>query len=302
VRALLLYNPTATTTSTAVIDVITRALRGSLELDAVPTKRRNHAGFLAVGAADEGFDIVIVLGGDGTVNEVIQGIATTSVALAIIPGGSTNVLARSLGLPNEPIAATNAILGSLADERIRTVNLGLANERYFAFHAGFGFDAEVVRLVEQQYHLKRTVRQASFAWCAVQAALLSSGVRRARITVRTEDNPLLSAQRWVVCANARPYTYLGRRPAELCPVADINGDLALTGLSRLSPLAIARTARAALSGGDIGRLRFVNLLSDLPEVICEADRPLPLQLDGDFVGPSERVVFSSVRDALRVVA
>jgi diacylglycerol kinase family enzyme len=99
-----------------------------------------------------------------------------------------------------------------------------------------------------------------------------------------------------------PYTYLGRRAAELCPVADIEGDLALTGLSRLTPLAIARTARTALSTHDIGRLRFVNLLSDLPEVICEADRPLPLQLDGDFVGSSERVVFSSVRNALRVVA
>jgi diacylglycerol kinase family enzyme len=302
VRALLLYNPTATTTSSAVIDVITRALRGSLELEAVPTKRRNHAGFLAVGAADEGFDVVIVLGGDGTVNEVIQGIATTSVALAIIPGGSTNVLARSLGLPNEPIAATNAILGNLADGRIRTVNLGLANDRYFAFHAGFGFDAEVVRLVEQQYHLKRTVRQASFVWCAVQAAVMSSAVRRARITVRTDDNPLLSQQRWVVCANARPYTYLGRRAAELCPVADISSDLALTGFSRLTPLAIARIARTALSTDDIGRLRFVNLLSDLPRVICEADRPLPLQLDGDFVGSSEQVVFSSARDALRVVA
>lgn len=301
-RALLLYNPTATTTNAAVIDVITRALRESLDLEAVPTKRRNHAGFLAVGAADEGYDLVIVLGGDGTVNEVIQGIARTRVALAIIPGGSTNVLARSLGLPNEPIAATDAILHNLADERIRPVNLGIANDRYFAFHAGYGFDAEVVRLVEQRHHLKRTVRQASFIWATLQAIVRSSSVRRARIAVRTEDNPLLSAQRWVVCANARPYTYLGGRAADLCPLADIHGDLALTGLSRLSALAIARTAQAALTSEHIGRLRFVHLLSDLPTVICEADRELPLQLDGDYVGSCDRVVFDSVRDALQVVA
>jgi diacylglycerol kinase family enzyme len=302
VRALLLYNPTATTTTPAVIDVITRALAGALDLEAVPTKRRNHAGFLGAGAADEGYEVVIVLGGDGTVNEVIQGIATTDVALAIIPGGSTNVLARSLGVPNEPIAATTAILRNLADDEVRTVNLGLANDRYFAFHAGFGFDADVVRRVEQRYHLKRTVRQASFIWCTLQAVAGSSPIRRARIRVRTEDNPLLSEQRWVVCANARPYTYLGHRAADLCPVADISADLAMTALSRLSTTAILRVARTALTSDDVGRLRFVDLLSDLPAVICEADRPLPLQLDGDYVGEVDRVVFHSVREALRVVA
>lgn len=301
-RALLLYNPTATTTSPAVIDVITRALGGALHLEAVPTKRRNHAGFLGAGAADEGYDVVIVLGGDGTVNEVIQGIAMTDVALAIIPGGSTNVLARSLGLPNEPIAATTTILRHLADDEVRTVNLGLANDRYFAFHAGFGFDADVVRRVEQRSHLKRTVRQASFVWCTLQAIAGSSSTRRARIRVRTEDNPLLSEQRWVVCANARPYTYLGHRAVDLCPVADISADLALAALSRLSVMAILRVARTALTSDGVGRLRFVDLLSDLPEVICEADRLLPLQLDGDYVGETDRVVFRSVRDALRVVA
>lgn len=301
-RALLLYNPTATTTSTAVIDVITRALRSALELEAVPTKRRNHAGFLAAGAADEGYDVVIVLGGDGTVNEVIQGIATTDVALGVIPGGSTNVLARSLGIPNEPIAATTALLGHLADDAIRSVNLGLANERYFAFHAGFGFDAEVVRQVEHRYHLKRTVRQASFIWCTLQAYVGARPTRRARITVRSADNPLLSAQRWIVCANARPYTYLGARAADLCPAADISADLALTGLSRLNPSAILRLARTALTSANVGQLSFVNVLSELPEVICDADRPLPLQLDGDFVGETTSVIFRSVRDALRVVA
>lgn len=301
-RALLLYNPTATTTNAAVIDVIRRALAGDLELEAVPTKRRNHAGFLASGAQDEGYDVVVVLGGDGTVNEVIQGIATTDVALAIIPGGSTNVLARSLGLPNDAIAATTAILGHLAEGRIRRVNLGLANERYFAFHAGFGYDAAVVRLVEQRYHLKRTVRQASFVWCSLLAYATAADIRRARIAVRSGTEALLADLRWLVCANARPYTYLGAMPADLCPPADIARDLAVTGLSKLSVAAILRVARTALTSDAVGHLRFVDLLADLPEVVCEADRPLPLQLDGDFVGLTESVVFRSARGALRVVA
>ena len=301
-RALLLYNPTATTTTPAVTDVITRALASELQLEAVPTKRRNHAGFLAAGAADEGYDVVVVLGGDGTVNEVVQGIATTDVALAIIPGGSTNVLARSLGLPNDAIAATGVLLRKLAGGGIRRVNLGLANERYFTFHAGFGWDAEVVRQVEQRYHLKRTVRQASFIWCSLLAYTVAAGVRHAMIQVKRPDGTQLTEQRWVVCANTRPYTYLGARPAQLCPVAAIDRDLGLFGMSRLSAPAIMRVARTALTSDNVGQHRFVELFADVPEVTCEADRPLPLQLDGDFIGETSTVTFRTARNALSVVA
>jgi diacylglycerol kinase family enzyme len=300
VRALLLYNPTATTTTSAVIDVICRALASELDVEAVPTKRRNHAGFLAAGAADEGYDVVVVLGGDGTVNEVVQGIATTDVALAVIPGGSTNVLARSLGLPNDAIAATGVILRKLADKEIRRVNLGTANERYFTFHAGFGLDAEVVRRVEQRYLLKRTVRQASFIWCTLLAYALAPGIRNARITVRAADRELVD-QRWVVCANTRPYTYLGQRAAELCPVADMDRDLALVGLSKLSIAGILRVAWTGLTSLNVGQHRFVELLADLQEIVCTSDRPLPLQLDGDFIGDTSTVSFGTARNALAIV-
>jgi diacylglycerol kinase family enzyme len=301
VRALLLYNPTATTTTSAVIDVICRALASELDIEAVPTKRRNHAGFLAAGAADEGYDVVVVLGGDGTVNEVVQGIATTDVALAVIPGGSTNVLARSLGLPNDAIAATGVILRKLADKEIRRVNLGTANERYFTFHAGFGLDADVVRRVEQRYLLKRTVRQASFIWCTMLAYALAPGVRNARITVRAGGRELLVDQRWVVCANTRPYTYLRQRAAELCPVADMDRDLALVGLSKLSVAAILRVAWTGLTSLNVGQYRFVELLADLQEIVCTSDNPLPLQLDGDFIGETSTVSFRTARNALAIV-
>ena len=301
-RALLLYNPTATTTTSAVTDVITRALASELDLEAVPTKRRNHAGFLAAGAADEGYDVVVVLGGDGTVNEVVQGIATTRVALAVIPGGSTNVLARSLGLPNDAIAATGVVLRKLTAGHVRRVNLGVANDRYFTFHAGYGWDAEVVRQVEQRYHLKRTVRQATFVWCSLLAYTVAPGVRRATVAVTLGDSERLADQRWVVCANARPYTYLGAREAQLCPVADLDRDLGVFAMSRLSVSAILRVASTALTSEDVGQRRFVELRADVSELTCEADRPLPLQLDGDFVGETTTVAFRTARDALSVVA
>src|SRR5690606_34781424 len=123
----------------------------------------------------------------------------------------------------------------------------LANDRYFTFHAGFGFDAEVVRQVEQRYRLKRTVRQASYVWCSLLTYAVAADVRKAVITVTTPDGTKLPDLHWVVCANTRPYTYLGARPAELCPVADIDGDLALFGMSKLSVASILRLARTALT-------------------------------------------------------
>lgn len=301
-RALLLYNPIATTTSSGVTDVIRRALASELDVDAVPTKRRNHAGFLAAGAAAEGYGMVVVLGGDGTVNEVVQGIATTDVALAIIPGGSTNVLARSLGLPNDAVAATGMILRRLAEGRVRRINLGMANDRYFTFHAGFGWDAEVVRQVERRYQLKKAVRQASFAWCSLTAYVRSATVRRARITARSHGETVLRDKRWVVACNTSPYTYIGRHAAHLCPAADVARDLSLVGMSRVTLDALLRLTRTALTPEGVGALRFVDVASDLDEVVCRSDRSLPLQLDGDYVGDTSVLTLRSVREALSVVA
>lgn len=301
-RALLLYNPSATTTTPAVTDIIARALASQLKLEVVATKRRNHAGFLAAGAADEDYELVVVLGGDGTANEVIQGIAKTRVKLAVIPGGSTNVLARSLGLPNDPIEATNVVLRKLAAGTERRVNLGLANERYFAFNAGFGFDAAVVRLVERRARLKRTVRQATFLWCGVLAYLGGYDRRRTNITVHVPGEEPTSGFRSVVCCNARPYTYLGPWPADLCPVASIDGGLALTGVRKLGLPALLRITYTSLRGSAIGELRLVRLWEDHDALELHADRPLPVQVDGDYVGEPTRLALRSVPDALSIIA
>ena len=127
-------------------------------------------------------------------------------------------------------------------------------------------------------------------------------IRRADITVRTPDNPLLETRRWVVCANARPYTYVGPRAADLCPPADLTRDLAVTAVSRLRLTDLLRITRTALTSDRIGRLPFVDLLSELPVVILEADRELPLQLDGDHVGDVASVELRSIREALAVIA
>lgn len=301
-RALLVYNPNATTTNAAVTDVIARALSAVSKLEVAPTKRRDHAGYIAAGAADEGFDIVVALGGDGTVNEVIQGLAGTGVALAIIPGGSTNVWARTLGLPNEPVEATSQILTALAERRMRRVNLGMANGRYFCFAAGYGYDAAVVRAVERRHRLKRTVRQASFVWSGLTEFAYGYPRRRAEITVEVPGREPIEGCKAAVCCNSSPYTFLGPWPARLCPTADLSGALALTALTRLTLPSLLRVVRTALRGGDVSGIGSVRVVEQADELVLSSEQPLPLQLDGDHVGDVERVTIRSVPRSLTVVA
>src|SRR5438552_15047920 len=156
-RALLVVNHKATTTSGRVRDVLVQALRSQVDLRVVHTERRGHAAALAEQAAADGLDVVVALGGDGTVNEVVNGLLAhgvpeTGPALAVVPGGSTNVFARALGLPGDWVEATGVLLEALRANRYRLIGLGRADDRYFTFCAGLGLDAEVVARVERARH------------------------------------------------------------------------------------------------------------------------------------------------------
>lgn len=306
-RALLLYNPNATTTTTRVTDTIAAALSSELKLDVEATKRRDHASFLAAGAVHEGYEVVLALGGDGTVNEVMQGIAGTNVKLAIIPGGSTNVWARSLGLPNDAVEATAVVLEKLVNREERRVNLGTANGRYFGVNAGFGYDAEVVRYVERRYRLKRAVRQASFVYSGVLAYNGGAGGHhrwsKTDITLTAGDNrEVLHGVKSAVCCNTNPYTYLRDWPAQMCPQASLNTGLDVTALMRLGLMSLLRLARIALTSDDVGELRTTRMWRDEASFTLTSPTPLALQVDGDFIGETTRVELRSVPHALTLVA
>jgi diacylglycerol kinase family enzyme len=301
VRALLVYNPNATTTTPGMIDVIASALSRDLKLDVEATKRRNHAGFLAAGAAHDGYEVVFALGGDGTVNEVLQGIVGTPVRLGIIPGGSTNVWARNLGLPNEPIEATSTILALLHDRSERTVNLGTANGRFFGINAGFGYDAETVRFVERRHRLKRTVRQASFVYCG-GLAYFKGYDRKTAIRLEVDGREPAVILRSAVVCNDNPYTYLGRMPVQLCPEASFDKGLDVLGLTTMSLPSMGRFVRTALRSTNVGALGSTRLWHDHPHFEMASDSPIPLQVDGDFIGEATRVRFELVERAVTVIA
>ena len=315
-KALLVYNPSATATTPAVIDVISRALAADLKLDVEPTRHRAHASLLAAAAVEAGYELVVVLGGDGTVNEVLQGIAGTAVRLAIIPGGSTNVWARTLGLPNDPVEATSIVLRRLREGEDRRVGLGVANwvervggspdrfhptGRYFGFCAGWGFDGAVVRLVEERLLMKRTMRQASFLWCGL-LAYVSTVRTHVPITLEMDGQTVEDQLRTVVACNSDPYTFLGTLPARMCPRADLTGGLDLTGLTGVGLPRLVRVMRRALTGDTVGRLGHVRLWHDHDAYDLRATAPLPLHVDGEYLGETDELALRSAPGACRVVA
>lgn len=299
-RVLLLCNPTATTTSPALVGLIARALRGDADVEVTATKRRDHARHLAAGAAHEGYDAVVVLGGDGTVNEVVQGLAGTGVRLGVIPGGSTNVFARILGFSRDAVDATNALRASLRAGAQRKVTLGRVAGRLFTFHAGFGFDAEIVRLVEARTGLKRRLGQAAFLYSGLLARY---GAYDRRVAMRVQVRgcePADDVQTLAAC-NADPFTFVGHRPLRLCPEADLDGQLELLGSTSLSTSALLRLLRTALTHGDVAALSFTRAWHDVAEAEITADRPVPLQADGDSLGHHQRVTVESRPHALTVI-
>ncbi|MGP4114546.1 diacylglycerol/lipid kinase family protein [Streptomyces sp. 4N509B] len=347
-RALLVVNPVATTTSARTRDVLCRALSSEVKLEVAATEHRGHARELAREAAQRASaDVVIALGGDGTVNEVVNGLlhdgpereadpaagagdgagagggeggggdggARRVPRLAVVPGGSTNVFARALGLPNDPVEATGALLDAMRAGRERPIGLGLASgtpgtadaevpARWFTFTAGFGFDAGVVGRVESQRERGRRSTHALYVRQAIRQ-FLGDHQRRTHGTItlaRPGHEPVEGLALSIVC-NTAPWTFLGNRPIYAAPRASFDTGLDVLGLTKLSAAAVTRYGtqllRSTPERGPEGR--HVVALHDEPEVTLRSQASLPFQLDGDHLGLRTSVSFTGVSRALRVI-
>jgi diacylglycerol kinase family enzyme len=304
--ALLVVNPAATTTRLELRDLIIAALSGTVALEVAATRGRGHATELAADARDRGVDTVIVLGGDGTANEVIQALAGTDVALALVPGGGANVLARALGIPVEPVAATARLLGALRAGRRRRIGLGRADERLFAFNAGFGFDAGVVRRVEQRPARKQLLRQIAFVaaaleeWSAGAHATGSVHVHGDHGSLEERTPPDGGPFTLALVANASPYTALGDRAAIVHPGASFDRGLDLLTVDPLRLARLALVAGGALAGGHHLRFREVTHHQDLTRFTLVSERPLPVHVDGDPLPARTELRLEAVPRALDV--
>jgi diacylglycerol kinase family enzyme len=294
-RLLLLVNTSASSVTPRGKVVIQKALSADHDVTVATTNRRDHATRLARGAANDGVEVVVVLGGDGTLNEAANGLAGTDTALAPLPGGSTNVFARTIGLPNDPIEATGALLDGLAAGRIEDVGLGNVNGRYFLFHIGLGFDAAVVEQVERRAQLKRWAGHPLFAFSAFTTWFRHYDRSHPRFAVQGVDSY------FTIILNTNPYTYLGNRPFDLVPQATLERGLAVVTFTSLRADHILRAAGAALTGADVRRLPWLDVRTDQDRVVVEGKDPFPYQVDGDFLGEVQSLDVRHAPGALRLV-
>jgi YegS/Rv2252/BmrU family lipid kinase len=299
-RALLIVNTNAATVTPLKVSVIESALASASDsVELVLTKRQGHATHLAKGAVHEGVDLVVVHGGDGTVNEVANGLARTDVPMGIIPGGGTNVLARSLGIPRDPIDATARLLAALRRPPGK-VPLGRAGDRYFTFTCGMGLDGAIVREVEHRQGRKRAVGQGYYVWSGLR--LFFGGTDRRTPHLRVRWGPELEHSREslfvAISQNTSPFTYLGNRQMRICPEARLELGLDLFATDRFSTAHILRLVEQMFGSARHTRNPHVLYLHDQARIEITADQPLPVQMDGEFLGDRERVVLESVPDAL----
>ena len=319
-RGLLVANPAATTTTRKVRDVLVRALSSELDLELAETAHRGHARELAARAAADGIDLVVTLGGDGTVNEAANGLLTAGPGpdvpmLAVVPGGSTNVFARALGRSRDPVEATGEILDSLRAGRTRLVSLGTAEARtggegtvegwttprWFVFAAGMGFDADVISRVEAQRARGRRSTGSLYIGAGVNAFLLGRDRRRPPMTLQLPDEAPVDGLFLALVSNVSPWTYLGTRPIDPSPEASFDTGLDLFAMGRVGVVRMLHHVRQTMSARPDARGRGVHRWHDLGELTLTSTRPQGWQLDGDHLGTTTGLRVRSVPDALRVV-
>jgi len=284
VKILLIVNSSASSVTARAKVVIQKALSADHDVTLAETSRRGHAARLAQGAAATGTELVIVLAGDGTLNEAANGLAGSTTALAPLPGGSTNVFARTLGLPDDPVEATGALLDAVARGSIRRVGLGSVNKRYFLFHCGIGYDAAVVSLVEKRGQLKRYAGHPLFVYAAIDTWLRHYDRKHPHFAVQHEDGTLIDDGYFGICFNTDPYTYLGARPLSFAPEATLDTPLTMVTvrslqLSRLAPLLFR-----AVRGKPLAGARSVDYHANVTGFTVRGHGAFPYQVDGDYLG------------------
>jgi diacylglycerol kinase family enzyme len=307
-RALLVVNPKATTTSERSRDILVRALRSQVRLDVVYTRERGHAIPLARKAARDGVELIVTLGGDGTVNEAVNGLMTahstdgaeSRPALAVVPGGSANVFARALGLPRDWAEGAYVILEALRAGRFRTIGLGLADDRYFTFCAGLGLDAEVVQRVERARQRGRVATPWLYFRSTVAQYLFDTERRTPLIVLERRDVPDETGLASALVQNTTPWTYFGERALDACPDASFDTGLDLFGMKVLHVPSTVRMFTQLFASNRLHG-KQVCALHDLPAFTLRASRPMAFQLDGDYVGERSKVDFVAVPQALRVL-
>jgi diacylglycerol kinase family enzyme len=300
-RVLLVVNPVARTVSRPMLAVIEKALSADFKLEVLETVERGHATEMAADAAADGIDLVVVFSGDGTINEALNGLVGTETALGVLPGGATNILARALDMPLDPVEATGVLIARALDGEARTIHLGRADDRYFAVNCGAGIDAAAMKRLEARFPKSKSKFERA-AFRSVAWELLSSYAGKAPdLAVRVdggERSPSLS----VMIGRTDPYTYYRDRGVRVTPDASLDAGLDVLSARYLPRRSVLRIAWQVLGSARHVRGRDIDYWHNVSTVEVRSAVPFPVQVDGDVMEDRTTLRVDLARDALRVVA
>ena len=300
-RLLLVVNPVARTVSRPTLAVIEKALSADFHLEVAETKQRGHARELAAQAVSDGIDLVVVFSGDGTINETVNAIAGSETALGVIPGGATNILARALGIPLDPVEATGILIGRALDDATRPLHLGLADGHFFAVNCGAGVDAAAMRRLDTKFPKTKSrydrVALRSVAW----EVLAGYAGKAADMEVVVDgDEPERSLS--VMVGRTDPYTYFKNRGVRITPEASLGTGLDVLSLHKLKRRSVPRIALQLFGSARHVKGRDMSYVHDASRVSITSDTPFPVQVDGDSLGDHLKLEIQLAREALWVVA
>jgi diacylglycerol kinase family enzyme len=310
-RMLIIVNPYATTVSDRLKNLVVYALQGRFEVETAETEAQNHATEIGREVRDHGYDVVVAFGGDGTLNEVANGLAGTDVPVSVLPGGSTNVVARTLGIPNDVVDATEHLLALADDWQPRRIDLGRVDERHFVFSCGVGIDATVVQRVDAHPRLKSRAGPYYYSWAAISSLYRNFLYNPVRMRVETDAGDPVEGIT-ALAQNSDPFTYFASSPIRVCEGVSIDdGTLSLGVLKRAAqrdmPTLIPRLfseRRPAARHRQIVHFEDVHTAS--VESISKTKegevRPLQVQVDGDYIGEKDRIELGVAPGALTIIA
>lgn len=290
-------NPEARKVSPAIRRVVHAALEGQFKLESTVTEARHAAIDVARKAVEDGNELIIAFGGDGLVNEIANGVAESDAVLGIIPGGTMNVFARNLGVPTDPLEAVDRILSHPGEIEPHAVSLARANDRYFTFACGCGFDGEAAARVEEHYATKRRFGEPYF-YAAAFATFIASYAKRAPF-LRCEGSFGSMEAVGVIALNAGPYAYLAGRPVRLLPKGTERGGFGLFVLKQLQWWRLPNYTLGAFLTGRFGG--GSESFADVRSATVSSDEPFLLHADGEPLEPVEKVVLRANAGLLRVI-
>jgi len=309
-RMLIIVNPYATTVSDRLKNLVVYALQGRYDVEAVTTEAQHHAIEIGREAREGGYDLVVAFGGDGTLNEVANGLAGTDVPVSVLPGGSTNVVCRTLGIPNDVVDATEHLLGLADDFRPRKIDLGLASGRHFVFACGAGLDATAAKRVDSSPRLKARGGRWFYTWAAISGFYMH--YLRDPIRMRLEANGNSAEGVTAIVQNSDPFTYFGSQPLRICEGAALdNGTLSAAMLGRAvqrdMPTIAARVLLDGLRATAHRRIEHYEGIAGgrIESVSHDAQgspRAFPVQVDGDYIGDRAELEIGIEPGALTIVA